>query len=66
MTVAVRAPADLVSTLETLEQRLRWLSGWMIHHANNIRPKRDGLKAALVWRDARFAAPTAGSEPAGS
>ena len=44
MTVAVRAPADLVSTLETLEQRLRWLSGWMIHHANNIRPKRDGLK----------------------
>jgi enoyl-CoA hydratase/carnithine racemase len=28
--------------------------------------KRDGLKAALVWRDARFAAPAAGSEPAGS
>ena len=44
MTVAVRTRADLVTTLETVEQRLRWLSGWMIHNANNLRPKRDGLK----------------------
>ncbi len=35
---------DLVETLETLDKRLRWLSSWMIHQANNIRPKRDGMK----------------------
>lgn len=27
-----------------LDTRLRWLSSWMIHNANNLRPKRDGLK----------------------
>lgn len=36
--------AELVRTLETLEQRLRWLSAWTIHHANHIRESRDGLK----------------------
>ena len=36
--------ADNVATLEALEQRLRWLSSWTVHNANNIRPKRDGLK----------------------
>ncbi|RFP87217.1 transketolase [Rhodobacteraceae bacterium 63075] len=30
--------------LKTIEQRLLWLSHWMIHHANNIRPKADGIK----------------------
>ncbi len=30
--------------LKTLEQRLLWLSHWMIHHANHIRPKVDGIK----------------------
>lgn len=33
-----------VVALEALDTRLRWLSSWMIHHANNIRPNRDGLK----------------------
>lgn len=33
-------PADL----KAIEQRLLWLSHWMIHHANHIRPKADGLK----------------------
>ncbi|HOY76247.1 MAG TPA: transketolase [Hyphomonadaceae bacterium] len=33
-----------VATFEALDARLRWLSSWMIHHANNIRPNRDGLK----------------------
>jgi pyruvate dehydrogenase complex dehydrogenase (E1) component len=28
--------------LKTLEQRLLWLSHWMIHNANHIRPKGDG------------------------
>jgi len=30
--------------LKTLEARLLWLSHWMIHHANHIRPKEDGIK----------------------
>ncbi|MBX9645311.1 pyruvate dehydrogenase E1 component [Roseovarius sp. MBR-51] len=30
--------------LKTIEQRLLWLSHWMIHHANHIRPKVDGIK----------------------
>ena len=30
--------------LKTIEQRLLWLSQWMIHHANHIRPKVDGIK----------------------
>ncbi|WP_299889705.1 1-deoxy-D-xylulose-5-phosphate synthase N-terminal domain-containing protein [uncultured Ruegeria sp.] len=30
--------------LKVVEQRLLWLSHWMIHHANHIRPKVDGIK----------------------
>jgi pyruvate dehydrogenase E1 component len=30
--------------LKTVEQRLLWLSHWMIHHANHIRPKVDAIK----------------------
>ncbi|MEA5162817.1 transketolase [Cereibacter johrii] len=30
--------------LKAIEQRLLWLSHWMIHHANHIRPKVDGIK----------------------
>ncbi|MBM1219830.1 transketolase [Ponticoccus sp. SC2-23] len=33
---------DQVSALRQIEQRLLWLSCWMIHHANHIRPKADG------------------------
>lgn len=33
-----------VASFEALDGQLRWLSSWMIHHANNIRPSRDGLK----------------------
>ncbi|MFG6080085.1 pyruvate dehydrogenase [Paracoccus litorisediminis] len=32
------------SHLKTIEQRLLWLSHWMIHQANHIRPKQDGIK----------------------
>lgn len=35
---------DIVSALEHLDTRLLWLSSWMIHNANHLRPKRDGLK----------------------
>ncbi|MEI3852766.1 MULTISPECIES: 1-deoxy-D-xylulose-5-phosphate synthase N-terminal domain-containing protein [unclassified Ensifer] len=30
--------------LKTIEKRLLWLSHWMIHHANHLRPKIDGIK----------------------
>jgi pyruvate dehydrogenase E1 component len=30
--------------LRQLEHKLLWLSAWMIHNANHIRPNRDGLK----------------------
>src|SRR4051794_11351181 len=33
-----------VHILRQLERKLLWLSAWMIHHANHIRPNRDGLK----------------------
>ncbi len=33
-----------ISHLKTIEQRLLWLSHWMIHHANHVRPKVDGIK----------------------
>jgi pyruvate dehydrogenase E1 component len=32
------------SHLKTIEQRLLWLSHWMIHNANHLREKSDGLK----------------------
>ena len=37
----VIANSDL---LHQLEKKLLWLSAWMIHNANHIRPNRDGLK----------------------
>ena len=43
-TTTVSDRQELVTTLEALEQRLLWLSSWMIHNANHLRPKRDGLK----------------------
>ncbi|SFM25238.1 1-deoxy-D-xylulose-5-phosphate synthase N-terminal domain-containing protein [Shimia aestuarii] len=33
-----------IAHLKTIEQRLLWLSHWMIHHANHVRPKVDGIK----------------------
>ena len=30
--------------LAELERKILWLSSWTIHHANHIRPNRDGLK----------------------
>jgi pyruvate dehydrogenase E1 component len=35
---------DIISALEQLDTRLLWLSSWMIHNANHLREKRDGLK----------------------
>jgi pyruvate dehydrogenase E1 component len=33
-----------IEALKILEERLRWLSAWTIHHANLIRESDDGLK----------------------
>ena len=30
--------------LEQIQRKLLWLSAWAVHHANHIRPNRDGLK----------------------
>ena len=35
---------DTLRILEALERKLLWLSSWMIHHANHVRPKDDDLK----------------------
>jgi len=33
-----------IESLKILDDRLRWLSAWTIHHANHIRNSTDGLK----------------------
>ena len=33
-----------IEALKLLDERLRWLSSWTIHHANHIRANGDGLK----------------------
>jgi pyruvate dehydrogenase E1 component len=33
-----------IEALKILDERLRWLSAWTIHHANHIRSSDDGLK----------------------
>lgn len=33
-----------MAALRALERKVLWLSSWMIHNANHIRPSRDGLK----------------------
>ena len=36
--------ARRLALLRQVERKLLWLSAWMVHHANHIRPNRDGLK----------------------
>ena len=33
-----------IESLKILDERLRWLSAWTIHHANHLRDNADGLK----------------------
>ncbi|MFL6763505.1 MAG: transketolase, partial [Sphingomicrobium sp.] len=33
-----------IEALKVLDERLRWLSAWTIHHANHVRRNEDGLK----------------------
>ncbi|MBO0710148.1 MAG: transketolase, partial [Acetobacteraceae bacterium] len=51
MTVPVRTEPPRLSgdpgrvrILHQIERKLLWLSAWMVHNANHIRPNRDGLK----------------------
>ena len=47
MNVIARPPApaaDRIALLHQIERKLLWLSSWMVHNANHIRPNRDGLK----------------------
>src|SRR6266478_1438091 len=37
-------PQDKLACLRALERKVLWLSTWMIHNANHLRPNRDGLK----------------------
>jgi pyruvate dehydrogenase E1 component len=43
-TLKAAAAQDHVALLHAFEKKLLWLSSWMIHNANHIRPNRDGLK----------------------
>ncbi|ACG76487.1 pyruvate dehydrogenase E1 component [Phenylobacterium zucineum HLK1] len=36
--------ADRTRALTRIDERLRWLATWTIHHANHLRESRDGLK----------------------
>lgn len=38
------APATELALLRELERRPLWLATWTIHHANHLRPNRDGLE----------------------
>src|SRR5712691_3286271 len=37
-------PQNRLACLTALERKVLWLSTWMIHNANHLRPNRDGLK----------------------
>ncbi len=37
-------PGEKLHLLSEIEKKVLWLSSWMIHNANHLRPSRDGLK----------------------
>src|SRR5206468_3632792 len=40
----LKTVATDIEALQILDERLRWLSAWTIHHANHVRENEDGLK----------------------
>jgi pyruvate dehydrogenase E1 component len=40
----LKPAATDIAALKAIEERLRWLSAWTIHHANHVRDSADGLK----------------------
>ena len=47
--------AARLRVLRALERKVLWLSSWMIHNANHLRPQRDGLKVGGHQAPARAA-----------
>ena len=43
-TGVTRIDRETLAILRELERKVLWLSSWMIHNANHLREKRDGLK----------------------
>jgi pyruvate dehydrogenase E1 component len=39
-----RQDTPRLEALRQIERKLLWLSAWMVHNANHVRPNRDGLK----------------------
>lgn len=39
-----RTTDTTITSIEALTRKILWLSNWMIHHANHIRPNVDGVK----------------------
>lgn len=37
-------PVARLCMLQAIEKKVLWLASWIIHHANHVRPKKDGLK----------------------
>ena len=42
--VTMSRRAKRLALMHQIERKLLWLSSWMIHNANHVRPNRDGLK----------------------
>ncbi|MBR0671646.1 transketolase [Neoroseomonas soli] len=43
-TTSVRQHSEEERLLAEVDRKVLWLSAWMIHHANHLRPSADGLK----------------------
>ena len=42
--LGVMITPERLACLRALQAKVLWLATWMIHHANHVRPSRDGLK----------------------
>ncbi len=40
----IKSECDTLAAMTAIERKLLWLSAWMIHNANHLRPNRDGMK----------------------
>ena len=55
MSQLVNEPAvapETLACLNALERKVLWLSSWMVHNANHLRPARDGSRWAAIRRPA--------------
>jgi pyruvate dehydrogenase E1 component len=42
--IPVASSTERLRILQQLERKVLWLSAWIVHHANHLRPNPDGLK----------------------